>query len=221
MTTNFIGERYGRLVVTGRLGLYAQCVCDCGNRTTPRMDKLREGKTKSCGCYAKDLADASRKPTPARARATKARPDPDARRLSAVYSAMWQRCSNPNCKSWKWYGARGVVVCDAWRDKAAFLEWAKPLYRKGLWLERVDNAGPYSPDNCVFASPKAQGRNRSNTLWVAAPGAPRPLAEVAAFHGIPYQTAYLLYCRVAKTGVQPSVDVFRRISRRADVNLTK
>jgi len=170
-TKNFVGEIYGRLTVTGRLGLYATCLCSCGETCTPRMDKLRDGTTKSCGCLSKELAAASRKP--------KVKPTPRPkqsaaeRKLRAVYSSMKQRCTNPYNMDYARYGGKGVYVDSSWSTAEAFLAWALPQYRTGLWLERLDNDGPYSPANCAFVSPKRQGRNRSNTLWVTDP----PLAR--------------------------------------------
>lgn len=206
-TKNFIGEKYGRLLVTGRLGLYAQCLCDCGATCTPRMDKLREGKTKSCGCLAAEQAERLRKPKvpkPPRAKRT-----PDENRLVAIHSAMMQRCTNPNNAEWKRYGGRGIRVCPEWTDKSAFLAWALPMYRRGLYLERLDNDGPYSPDNCAFRTAKAQARNRSNTLWVDHPDGRKPLPKVAAYLGLNYHTAYKLYWKLVREGRTPAINHFR------------
>lgn len=122
---------------------------------------------------------------------------------------MLQRCTNPNNGDWERYGGRGIRVCETWAaDKNAFLEWALPRYRKGLWLERVDNDGPYSPENCKFASGKKQGRNRSNTLWVDTPGGPRALSQVATKFGVPYQSAYARYWEIVVSGRTPKATDF-------------
>lgn len=205
-TKNFIGEKYGRLTVLARLGLYAHCLCDCGATCSPRMDKLREGRTKSCGCLARELADKSRVVRPPKA---KRKPiSADERRLRNVYSSMLQRCSNPNHSDYAYYGGRGIYIAAEWMDRDVFLAWALPRYRKGLWLERKDNEGPYAPWNCAMTSPKKQARNRTNTLWVDTDNGRRSLAHFAAYAGIDYQKAYRRYCDLVRSGYKPHAQDF-------------
>lgn len=194
-TENFVGQKFGRLKVLARLGLYARCQCDCGATCTPRMDKLREGKTKSCGCLARELAAAARKPRPA-AQPPKRKRSANEQRLANVHSAMLQRCTNPNDASYNYYGGSGITVCEAWASVQVFIDWALPQYRPGLWLERRDNTLGYSPENCAFVSPKRQGRNRRNTLYVEG----EPLSQFAARNQLPYETAYKNYCNALRKG---------------------
>jgi len=85
--------------------------------------------------------------------------------LYQVYVNMMQRCYNPESSKYPEWGGRGVEVCSEWRaSREAFFEWAKPLWQRGLSLERVDNDGPYSPENCVFADWHTQQKNRRDSL---------------------------------------------------------
>ena len=86
-----------------------------------------------------------------------------------VWAAMVQRCTNPNSKDWKHYGARGITVCERWHSFANFLAdmGEKP---DGLMIERRDNDGSYCPENCYWADTITQARNKRR----AAPPARNP-----------------------------------------------
>lgn len=79
--------------------------------------------------------------------------------LYRVWAAMKNRCSNPQHRN---YGARGITVCDEWRDSyLTFRDWAHSHgYQQGLSLDRVKNELGYSPSNCRWATPTTQSRNR-------------------------------------------------------------
>lgn len=74
---------------------------------------------------------------------------------------MKARCSNPKHKSFARYGGRGITFDPRWSEFAAFLEdmGERP---EGTTLERRDNAGPYNKENCIWATPTAQARNKRN-----------------------------------------------------------
>ena len=198
------GQVYSSLTVIAWAGEYSRVQCVCGTTKLVRNDKLKDGTTKSCGCLA---ASKKKKPPPALAKPTKTK---DEQRLRAVHNSMMQRCYNQNNEDYLRYGGRGVTVCMEWHDKDAFVAALLPTYSKGKWLERKDNSIGYTPGNVVWASPKRQGRNRSNTLFVDNDGTKIPLPTAAAHWGLPYGVAYRLYSRYKKAGEELPMAALRR-----------
>jgi hypothetical protein len=89
------------------------------------------------------------------------------KKLQGVHNSIIQRCTNPNNKDYKHYGGRGIGVCAEWNKGAGskkFIEWAiNNEYRIGLTIDRIDNDGDYSPENCRWVDMKTQCSNRRTT----------------------------------------------------------
>lgn len=113
--------------------------------------------------------------------------DPIRNRLYPIWSAMKDRCHSPKYRDFHRYGARGIYVCDEWRySYPVFEAWAlangyqagQPSGQKtGLSLERKDNDGPYSPDNCTWANRSQQAYNRRTKHLITAFGETKHLKQ--------------------------------------------
>jgi hypothetical protein len=81
-------------------------------------------------------------------------------RLFRIWDAMLQRCTNKNKHNYKYYGGRGIKVCDEWNKYEIFSSWAKNNgYDDSLSIDRIDNDGNYEPSNCRWATQATQHRN--------------------------------------------------------------
>ena len=87
------------------------------------------------------------------------------RRLSTIYRGMIQRCYNENDSAYRWYGAKGVRVCDEWvSDCESFEDWSFANgYSDGLTIDRIDSSKNYSPDNCRWISMEENARFKGTT----------------------------------------------------------
>lgn len=108
-----------------------------------------------------------------------------------IWVGIKERCCNPDSKLYPRYGGRGIVVCERWRASfEAFLADVGQRPSSDLSLDRIDNDGPYSPDNCRWADRAQQQRNKRNTRRVEWRGNLVAVSDLADQHGIHPVTLY-------------------------------
>lgn len=91
---------------------------------------------------------------------------------------MKQRCLNPRCRAYRNYGARGITVCAEWMEFEPFCQWAlENGYAHGLDLDRADNDGNYSPENCRWVKRDVNLNNRRVTIMLTVNGETKPRTE--------------------------------------------
>ena len=111
--------------------------------------------------------------------------------LYTVWNTMKHRCEDRKRTKYKDYGARGIKVCPEWKEPNAFIDWALANgYEKGLQIDRIDNDGDYSPDNCRWVSPKVNSRNRRNTIYLTVCGETKCVSEWCERKNVSQYTVY-------------------------------
>lgn len=157
------------------------CECDCGAITKPSGQSLKSGITKSCGCMHKEII----------ARNSTKHGDSKTR-LYKLWTGLISRCYNKQNASYLRYGGRNIAVCDEWLyDYLAFRTWAvKHGYRNNLTIDRINNDGNYSPDNCRWANHVTQNNNTNRNRRLTYDGRTQTLAQWAAEYGVPYNRLY-------------------------------
>jgi hypothetical protein len=190
-----VDQRFGRLVAIGAAGkdnrnnLLWSFRCDCGTLYATRATSVRNGYTVSCGCHRSEQS----------AKTILEYSDPSATRTHgkrdtaeySTWSHMKQRCNNPKDPKYSDYGARGIKVCKRWEKFENFFSDMGTKPSPDHSIERIDNDGNYSADNCCWAVPSSQARNKRNNIYVSFRGRRMVLKDACREAGINYSTGYM------------------------------
>lgn len=151
-----------------------RCQCRCGTIFDCRQDTILQHPHFACRkCNSVDaIAKCSTQKGLAKTREY------------TVWREMLRRCRNPHSKSYHLYGGRGIIVVPRWDSFENFLADMGLRPHPRLTLERLDNDGPYSPENCVWASWKVQRRNSRQNRLITLNGETKCMVEWAELSGL-------------------------------------
>ena len=143
-----IGKTFNELTVIEKIGkdergTLFMCQCSCGNTTLLHTRDIVSGNTRSCGCLS----------TKHKQYGT---------RLYQTWADMKRRCYNEDNKSYKYYGAKGVAVCEEWKNNfESFYNWSiANNYSDDLTIDRINPFGNYEPTNCRWVTRTEQAHNK-------------------------------------------------------------
>lgn len=168
------GQQFDRLVAIratdkrSGTNIVWKCKCSCGNLTYISSAHLRDGTTKSCGCYRREVASKKASLQAGENNSFYKHGDTINRNQIPPYPSwvgIWQRTGNPKNPFFKRYGGRGIKVCDRWKDYVVFKADAiESGWKPGLTIDRIDSSGNYEPENCQWItrsenSKKARAEN--------------------------------------------------------------
>lgn len=168
---NLSGQRFGRLLAIGPIARRKNghtvylCGCDCGHERRVTCSNLKSGHSTSCGCYQLEMVSAANS-THGRSKT----------KLYSVWMQMRQRCYLKSAHNYKWYGGRGIKVCERW---ASFENFVSDMGScpPGYSIDRIDVDGDYEPSNCRWVSSYAQAQNTRQVRLVSFNGQTQSISE--------------------------------------------
>lgn len=198
------GQQYGKWIVLHLSHkneggeFYWQCRCDCGNERAVKAASLRRGKSTSCGCHHQAVVTThGMTGTP----------------TFRSWESMKQRCLNPSAPGYAEYGGRGIKIYEPWVSSFEQFLADMGVRPDGMTLDREEVDGDYTPENCRWATPTQQLRNRRDTVRLTWGDRTMNTYEWAAETGIP---AKALRDRI-RAGWSPE----RALSTPVNVNLRR
>jgi predicted nucleic acid-binding Zn ribbon protein len=181
----------------------AKFKCFCGTEFTTSLSVIKRGVTKSCGCYNKEIV-----------KEINTRHGLSKHPLYGIWQDMKNRCGNKNTATYKWYGAKGISVCDNWKnDIVPFYTWCiEHGWKPGLSIDRINNKENYCPENCKLSTDKEQARNKTNTIFIEHEGKFICLSEYCELIGSNYPSVRTRL-RKYKWSLEKAISTERRIDK--------
>lgn len=154
-----------------------KCICECGNISYVTTGDLLSGKVKSCGCLKRE--NTIKIFTTHNKTHTK---------IYNTYNNMKQRCYNKKSPKYKYYGGRGITICEEWKnDFEKFYNWSvNNGYKENLTIDRINVNGDYEPNNCRWVTQKTQSVNKRNNRFITYDGQTLTIKEWSEKLNIPY-----------------------------------
>lgn len=148
------GSRWGLWTIVSSAGRGDwHCICDCGTSSVVNGASLRIGNSGSCGCRVPEISRAMGGHNKTHGMALS--------REFAIWRGMRYRCNDKRNANYRFYGAKGVRVCDRWNDSfEAFYEDMGPRPSPQHSIDRINPFGDYEPENCRWATPEVQAQNK-------------------------------------------------------------
>lgn len=153
--------------------------CSCGNKFEAIILQVKNGNTKSCGCFRDNKIKEQGFKNVIHGR----RNHP----LYKMWQGMIRRCNDSKDFGYRNYGGRGIQVCDRWKNINLFIEDMYPLYSIGLELDRIDVNGNYEPNNCRWVTRKQNMNNTRRNRIVEYNGVKKTVSEWSDDLNIPYK----------------------------------
>lgn len=182
-----INQRFGLLVVVGKAGVTQngcslwRCRCDCGNEKLVTVANLGNS-TNSCGCLKSENGIQQ-----GTVHGLSYTPE------WGVLRKMIERCYNSNCPAYKYYGGRGIKICDRWLGSDGirrFVDDLGPRPNEEMTIERIDVNGDYEPSNCTWLHKSKQARNTRKTVRLTFNGRTMSISDWAEEIGLSRSTVY-------------------------------
>jgi len=190
---DIIGKRFGGMRAVAFAGYfnnrpYLIGKCDCGEEFITSVSHVKAGHVRSCGCTrGRKLGVLLFK---------HGYSETDCRAYTS-WRAMRERCRNPKAKAYRYYGGRGITVCERWNDFGTFLTDMGHPPTETHSIHRLDNDGPYAPGNCKWATVEEQVSNNSANWNIAINGVRHTAAQATRYLG---WKAARLYKRIYELG---------------------
>lgn len=213
---NLVGQRFGRLTViefagydnNGHHSMWL-CQCDCGNMTKVLGCNLKKGNTTSCGCVHSEWA-----------KKCFYRHGGGKTKLFRIWCNIKNRCYNKKVPAYKDYGGRGIKMCEEWKnDFVAFRDWAvkngydETAPKVKCSIDRIDNSGDYTPENCRWIDVYGQANNRRNNRLINYQNETYTMAQFCRMFNLPYGSCHYYYVYVGLT----AEELIAKLSRNIEV----